>query len=243
VPSDGYHIASVLQDRIPGGTCEKELVDYCGVPVEYNAYPTAGDRTFYTATEGYDALYNAFSVLYGVCMDTLASSWPPFGIGCGGTGTQVACERAAWEVINEVAFPAYPLVYFSLDGNGYGVQPQGWSDFNVLGPPPNPAGPFPPPNYNVWSGTVLGDAKTNGQEYMETPTQAAYVPGACDSGGCNNFPINYSGWTPANFTANLPQNIVNAGERLGKEIVPVAVGSGIAAGYNTCTPSYCCIPE
>jgi hypothetical protein len=39
LPQDNYHINSFLHDDIPGGSCEKALVDYCGLPVnQYNTY-------------------------------------------------------------------------------------------------------------------------------------------------------------------------------------------------------------
>ena len=142
----------------------------------------------------------------------------------------------------------------------------GWSDFNVLGPPPNPAGPFPPPNYNTWATypspkTMLGAAKSNGAVMPNPPNPgcSAYsgsseAPGTCDNGGCNSFPTSISGAStnpvsgaaacivPNNFTANIPQNILYAATRLGKTVQTVVVGSGITAGYTTYVPSTCTRP-
>jgi hypothetical protein len=237
-PADGYHIASLLQDTVPGGSCEKELVDYCGVPVAYNI-----DRRVYTATEGFDALSAGFNGLYNTCM-TEIGQWYGFWqqAGCDDVSNSIMCQRAAWQVTNEVRWPAYPQEYWGLGGcNSYGCgYMTGWSDFNVAGPPPNPAGPFPPANYNVWTGTMLGAAKTNGQLIAYAPPSPSQLAaGACDTGSCNNAPINAPGWAPSNFTANIPQNIINAASRLGKTIVTVEPNSGIQNGYNTCQPPVC----
>jgi hypothetical protein len=257
VPADGYHITSIFQDTVPGGSCEKELVDYCGVPVEYNNYPTTGDRLFYSATEGFAAFNQAFTMIYGVCMGTISSSWPPWGIGCGGTSTETACARAAWEFVNEVRWPAYPMGHYGLEANCNPTcnPSDGWSDYNVLGPPPVwGVSSNPPPNYNVWSGTMLGAGKING-EYIPVPSltnttgiSQPPVSGMCDNGSCDNWPITWLGstgypaWTPSNFTLNIPQNIINAATRLGKTQVKVGLNNGIADGYYTHTMSGC-VPE
>jgi hypothetical protein len=208
VQADGYHVGSVLQDGIPGGTCEKELVDYCGVPVEYNKYPTAGDRAFFTATQGFNALNAAWNGVNNECLQETNLSWLQSEV-CDGLSNSLACERAAWQVVNEVLWPAYPMQYWGLEGcnrNGCGYA-AGWSDFNTPGPPPVwGISSNPPPNYNTWTGSMMGAGKMNGQTYLTpsaaAPTNAPLVPGACDDGSCNNSPINWGGapnepaWAP-----------------------------------------------
>jgi hypothetical protein len=239
--SDGYHLFSILNDSVPGGSCEKLLVDYCGVPVEYNKPGVAGDRITYTTQESLNAITQVFAAVYGACMQTIGGSWPWNGIGCGGTSEETACQRVGWQVINTAYYAAQPL---QTD-----VGWNGWSNYNVLTPdtvttPENPIyqiyyGPFPPVNYNATSGTMLGASKT----IWESLPNGTLCPGAQNNGGANTTPG--TGWScpgsayePASFVANIPQNLVNAAARLGKtvangEIVNVSVGSGIDAGYDT----------
>jgi hypothetical protein len=275
-PADGYHIATLLRDSVKGGTCEKELVDYCGVPVQYNAAGTAGDRTTYNATEGFNALNAAFTGVYNECMKlgSGTSIWEEIsvGISCGdGITAEILCQRTAWQVVNEVMYAAYPQEFYGLDAHNSACGSDencgwmdvedgdrvGWSDFNVVGPPPNPAGPYPDANWQTWpaltwppsaamTSTMLGAGKSNNQMTAGTiagGVGGSLVAGACDN-NCNQAPMNIAGWAPSNFVANIPQNIVNAAGRLGKTaanggIVNVSVGSGISQGYTTYTYSDC----
>src|ERR1700722_18910974 len=52
---DTYHFNSFLHDDVPGGSCEKLLVDDCGIPVEYNTTP-GGDRTVYNGAQFFTAM-------------------------------------------------------------------------------------------------------------------------------------------------------------------------------------------
>jgi hypothetical protein len=263
--ADGYHLHSIFDDAVPGGSCEKELVDYCGVPVENNPYnSSAGDRTVFNGTLGFAALTAAFNGVYNDCIqviDNWYSAWD--WAGCDFTAEQIMCDRAAWQVTNEVLMKAYPQEYYGLGANGPGTFMEGWSDFNVIGPPPvwGLTG-NPPPNYNNWSGTMMGSAKSNGQLMPNPPYSGCNVapplyngssvaPGNCDTGSCNGPPVkefypqgNASGescWAPPAFTANIPQNILNAATRLKAVQQTVAVGSGITASYDTCTSCTICV--
>ena len=232
VPVDSYHIYSFLHDNITGGSCEKLLVDYCGVPVEYNEAGTAGDRSTYNQSDAIKSLTAAWNLGYDNCMQTenSLSGWDAFAqqyIECGGTSQSQFCGRAGWQIVNELLFSAYPL-----EGTPPAYE-SGWSDYNVAGAAPPPAaGPYPPPNYNVWSGTMLGGAKTNFQAYGAGEN--------CQTPGDNGPPVACAPWAPTSWTANSPDNIAHAASRLGKTQVAVTNTSGYAAGYDTCTKYYCC---
>jgi hypothetical protein len=241
VPADGYHLNSFLNDDIPGGSCEKLLVDYCGVPVD-----PVQDRTVFNEGNAIASLNAAWNIGYGYCMDIIGGTEAEVlafigiqGLGCGGTPEYVSCERAGWQLVNEMLFKAYPTQYVT-DPGFFEVGPpapngewymDGWSDFNPGGPPPNPSGPFPPPNADAWWGTMLGAGKAN----YQTEPDGTICPGACDDGGCNNPPLGCEPWAPTAWTANLPQNILNAAGRLGYEMDTVVLGSGIAQSSTTCT--------
>jgi hypothetical protein len=211
---DTYHFNSFLHDDVPGGSCEKMLVDDCGVPVEYNT-TAGGDRTVYNGTQYFSAVNAIWQSAYTSCEAVIGSSWPWGGVGCGGTSTTVACERAAWQVVNEIAYKAQPL------------QPDaswddGWSDFNSG-------------SHTVWTGTMLGAGKTI---WESTPT-GGLCAGACNDGGCNNAPIACSSYEPSSWVANVPDNIVHAAKRLNPSnsasLPGYTVAGVVAAGYNTCT--------
>jgi hypothetical protein len=332
VPADSYNVASFMQpdmgpggDSIPGGSCAKELVDYCGVPVQnytymgcfkdeatrdlpynvttipsssmqyatcsaacaaagykyagvqdssycfcgntYGKYGTAtncnmacsgdsgvicggsyansvyeaigGDRAYYNSTQGFNSLNAAWSTVYQECLNTVNIDWIQ-SLACDGLTTDLACRRAAWQVVNEVNLPAYPLMYFGLEGQGYGKFAAGWSDYKVNGAPPLwGVTANPPPNYNVWTGAMLGGAKSNGEYYViwnGIPTGINVVPGGEDDATTDNSPINSSAYVPSNFMANIPGNILTAANRLHKTLVAVNSTTGITAGYYT---KYC----
>ena len=186
----------------------------------------AGDRATSTAAESTNAINAVFAGVYQACMGVIGSSWPFDGWGCGGTSEETACQRVAWQVVNTAYYPAEPLqTEAHWDGR---------SNYNVLGPPPNPNGPWPPPNYQATSGTMLGASKT----IWETQSSSYLCAGACNDGGCNTTPSGTwscagGAYQPSAFTANIPQNILNAAKRLGNTPVTVTVGSGITAGYDT----------
>jgi hypothetical protein len=246
VAANGYHINSFLHDDVTGGSCEKLLVDECGVPVS----PTL-DRQVYDERDAINALTALWTDAYDACLEVIGSAWPPLGIGCGGTGQTTACQRAGWQVVNEVLYKAYPAGYINKSNPTYGYEAgllspdgvdyyeDGWSDFHGGAPPVWGASSNPPPGYDVWTGkTMMGGAKLN---YQSEPTQETMCPGACNNGGCNNPPVPCEPWAPTAWTANAPDNIAYAATRLGARQQTVVSGSGITAGYNTCKPYYCCI--
>ena len=106
-----------FHDDVPGGDCEKALVDYCGVPVEYNT-TAPGDRAIFNATQAFNALNDVWQEAYGGCMKTIGQSYPTFlgisGFGCGGTSETTMCQRAAWQVVNEILYKAYPEEFYGL---------------------------------------------------------------------------------------------------------------------------------
>jgi hypothetical protein len=217
VPLDSYHLHSVLDDNIKGGSCEKLLVDYCGVPVSSTL-----DRTKYTAQESTNAINALFTDVYGYCMGEIGSQWPGWP-GCGNTSEQVACARAAWQIVNEAYYTAGPDFW-----------DDGWSDYDVVGSIANPLGPYPPANYNATSGTLMGASKSN---QGDTST-GALCPGFCNDGTCDTYPTGNwscpgSAYQPTSIVANIPQNIINAATRLKATQQNVQVGSGITAGYMT----------
>jgi hypothetical protein len=217
VPLDSYHLRSVLDDNIQGGSCEKLLVDYCSVPVSSTL-----DRTKYTATESTNAINDLFADVYGYCMGIIGGQWPWGGVGCGGTSEQIGCQRASWQIVNEAYYTAGPDFWDA-----------GWSDYNVTGSVPNPNGPYPPANYNATSGTLMGASKSN---QADTST-GGLCPGFCNDGSCNTTPTGSwscagSAYQPTSLVANIPQNIINAATRLKATQQTVILGSGITASSN-----------
>jgi hypothetical protein len=218
---DTYHINSFLNDDVPGGSCEKLLVDDCGIPVQYNTTP-GGDRTVYDGGQYFAAMSAVWQEAYDSCAGVIDNSWPWGGIGCGGTSETIACERAAWQFVNEIAYKAQPL----QSESGWD---DGWSDFNSGDP-------------SVWSGTMLGAGKMN----EETMPDGSLCPGACNDGGCNNPPIGCSAYEPDAWVANVPDNIVHAAQRLNPGNQPgvpgYIVAGNVAPGYDT-TVDYGTCPE
>jgi hypothetical protein len=257
-PAESYRINSFISpndSNMLGGSCEKELVDYCHVPVDANL-----DRTPFAQKDAVNALTAAWNAGYDYCMGIIGSSITEIlaslgieGVGCGGSPESVTCDRVGWQIVNELLFKAYPVGYINPSNPLYGYEAgllspdgvdhyeDGWSDFDVGGAPPNPNGPFPPANYNTWSGTVLGAAKVN---YQSEPTQETMCPGQCNTTGCNGPPIPCSPWVPTSWKGNLPINVLNAAARQGKTvanggIVNVSVNSGITPGSTTCVNAHC----
>jgi hypothetical protein len=211
---DTYHFNSFLHDDVPGGSCEKMLVDDCGIPVEYNT-TAGGDRTVYNGSQFFSVVEAVWQEAYKNCEEVIGGSWPWEGVGCGGTGTTTACQRAAWQVVNEIVYKAQPLQPDAASDDG-------WSDFNSGNP-------------SVWSGTMLGAGKT----IWETEPTGGLCPGACNNGGCNNAPISCSAYAPATWVANVPDNIAHAAKRLNPNnsasLPGYTVAGVIAPGYNTTT--------
>jgi hypothetical protein len=273
LPADAYHIYTILNDPVPGGSCEKALVDYCGVPVSYALTTAGGDRTSYPWQTVYNAASAAWWGVYDYCVETESVSWLQ-SLGCDGMSTSLMCERSAWQFVNEAIYAAYPEEFYGLDAcnsaacgwmNNADGDRNSFTDFIVPGTPaPNPGGPYPPPNYYYWpdvqsngqlvpgdwppnawlQSIMLGAAKSNNQMTPgDTATGAGggVVTGAC-VGTCDQPPIyapaNDPTW-PGSHTANIPANILHAAARLGKTQQPVAVGSGISSGYDTCKVSGC----
>jgi hypothetical protein len=333
-PADNYHFNSFIHDDVPGGSCEKMLVDECDLPmVEYNTYvgcfadeanrdmpyvafggsvplsveacvsacagagyeyagaqfgtqcfcgnsygkyggasdcnvpctdqtahapystpggqeicggawansvykAIGGDRPVYNGSQFFAAVNAVWQDAYNECIGVINASWPWEGIGCGGTGTNVACQRAAWQFVNEVAYKAHPV---QVDAGW----DDGWSDFNNLGNWVQ-SWELPPPGYNTTSGTMLGAGKMN----EETMPNGALCPGACNNGGCNNAPIGCSAYEPSTWVANVPDNIYRSATRINpsnsSSLPGYVVGGTIAPGYWTYTtyppcdaPYYC----
>jgi hypothetical protein len=233
--ADSYHFNSFLYDDVYGGSCERLLVDECGVPVNEALTSAGGDRTGFTGPQVFSALTQVWNEAFASAMDTLNGfSWLKdilVGFECGETPQTTMAQRAAWQVVNEVYYKAQPL---QVDAGW----DSGWSDFNNSGAAPPLNGPFPPPNYATMSGTMLGAGKTiweslpNGAE----PT----CSGICNNGSCNNAPIACgTAYSPGVQTGNFPDNIAHAASRLGAAQVQVMSGSGITAGYTTCTEYGC----
>jgi len=235
-PANSYHLASIIYDSIPGGSCEKELVDYCGVPVTYNAPGAPGDRTTYTTQEALNAVSALWSEVYGLCISTESISWLD-SVACDGLTAQLACQRASWQVVNASFYLARPLqTDAGWDSNGPGT------DFDFPGVAPTPlSGPYPPVNFYKTTGTVLlGASKT----IWESMPNGNLCPGACNSGNCQTVPTMgawscpNSAYEPPAFVLNIPENINNAAARLGKTVTTVGLNSGIAAGYYSYTDVY-----
>jgi hypothetical protein len=252
VPIDGYHVTSFLNDSIPGGSCEKLLVDYCGVPVNDASTTAGGDRTLYTSTEAWNAVNSVFTQVYNECEGVIGNSWPWEGVGCGGASQKTACERAAWQFVNEILFKAYPFGYVT-PGSAYMYMTagmlapngdyylDGWSDMPPQGPPPT-VGVYPPPNAKVWTGNMLGGGKMNGEYASNDQPPWTLCPGAAGVSS-SNTPLPCAEYEPSAWTANVPDNIEHAATRLGKTQQTVVSGSGITAGYDTYTVVNCCIVE
>ena len=264
VPADGYHLASFTQDAIPGGSCEKLLTDYCGVPVNKgtcalgicgSAHAT-GDRQTFNGSQAFAAVNAVFNDAYEACMGTISGSYITIlgvgGIGCGGSSEQTMCERAGWQAVNEGWYPAYPAEYCpvgdsgcsfehgNLAPNGVDYYLDGWSDFHTVGQAPPVIGVYPPAGYNTWTGTMLGAGKMNYESTGVAGSVGSLCPGAQNTTGANNMPLACSAYEPASWVGNLPDNIANAAGRLGRAKVAVTSTSGYAAGYSTCQETYCC---
>jgi hypothetical protein len=262
VPKDGYHLNSFTNDSIPGGSCERELEKYCGVPVNDALTTAGGDRVPYTGTQMWNIINNSntsapgpYYAAYYQCMQVIGGTLPfnnffgISGLGCGGSSEETMCQRAGWQAVNEILFPAYPIAGCPVgDGNcSFEAGPlapggaydylDGWSDFHTVGTAPPVVGSYPPPGYNTWTGTMLGAGKMN---YESNGAQGGLCPGANNTTGANNFPLACANYEPSTWTGNLPDNIWHAAVRLGKPLVQVNSGSGFAASYETCTPYYCC---
>jgi hypothetical protein len=247
-----YAINSFMHDDVTGGSCEKALVDHCGVPVLPGictpatcGTPSAtGDRTSYTNATFVTVATNVWNAAYNACQ-ALQSDLSWFvqlgeSIECGGVSISQLCGRMAWQVVNEIAFKANPME------DNPPVYESGWSDVLAPGAGANQNGPYPPANYNVWTGGPwLGAAKTNFQVYP-TGTCPAGVScsgyyASCQSGDANGAPVACAGWGPTTFTANVPDNIVVAAKRTGHPVTTVASGSGITPGANVCTTCDICV--
>jgi hypothetical protein len=212
VPADSYHFNSFIHDEVPGGSCEKLLVDYCGVPVNATL-----DRKVYGPNDSFNAVSTVWKQAYNKCMTVINGVWPWSGIGCGGDTIYDACARASYQVVNAMLYNAYPLESGCRPGTCY---EDGWSDYNGDSSVWSPNGPYPPPEYNQWFGTMLGASKTNYETNPDgTPCQTIA------SGG----PIGCAGDELPSWTINDPDDILAAASRLGASIV----GGSVAPGYVT----------
>jgi hypothetical protein len=271
VPRDGYHLTSIAQDSIPGGSCEKLLVDYCGTPVLPGTCtpgitvtscgrPSAtGDRQVYNGGQIWAAVNSVFNQAYGECMQVIGGTeafnnfFGISGLGCGSSSEQTMCQRAGWQAVNEILFLAYPIEGCPVGDSGCGFEAgplapsgtqyylDGWSDFHTVGQGPPVVGVYPPPGYNTWTGTMLGAGKMNYESSGVAGSVGSLCPGANNTTGANNAPLACPNYQFAT-TANLPDNIANAAGRLGRAQVKVTTASGYAAGYSTCHETYCCKP-
>jgi hypothetical protein len=80
---------------LTSGSCEKLLVDECGVAV------TTADRPVKTYMQAYNGINSLWTYVYNACMGTIQWSWLS-GVLCGGTDQQTVCRRAAHQIANEV---------------------------------------------------------------------------------------------------------------------------------------------
>ena len=164
-----YLFNSFLHDDVAntfGGSCEKELTVFCGVPVNDAYTGSGGDRVDYGAQTLFNALNAVFGESYGICMGTIGSTAPEVlsflgieGLGCGGVSEAVMCDRVAWQIVNEILYKAYPQEFYGLDAcngahcgwmNDADGDRNSFTDFLVAGPPQPVTGPYPPPNYYYW---------------------------------------------------------------------------------------------
>jgi hypothetical protein len=239
-----YAINSFLHDDVTGGSCEKALVDHCGVPVNQGLTTSGGDRTSYNHQTFVNVATNVWNAAYDACQNLQSDlSWfvrLGESLECGGVSISQLCGRMAWQVVNEIAFKANPM-----EDNPPAYQ-SGWSDVLVSGAGVSQNGPYPPANYNVWTGGPwLGASKTNFQVYPigNCPPGVSCSPyyASCQSGNANGPPVTCPAWGPTAWTANVPDNIVHAAHRLGSTVTSVASGAGITAGSTTCTKCDICV--
>jgi len=109
-----YHLNSFIYPKAPGyyptqyatagaaeafpltsGSCEKLLVDECGVAT------IASDRPVKTYTQAYNGINSLWNYVYNACMGTIDWGWLS-SVFCGGTDAQTVCRRAAHQIANEV---------------------------------------------------------------------------------------------------------------------------------------------
>jgi hypothetical protein len=214
--------------------CSANGGEICGGGYANSVYKAiGGDRPVYNNATYVNVAEAVWTAAYNACQD-IQSSLSPFmqleeHIGCGGVTAAQICGRMAWQVVNAISSKAYPMESTCPPGTCYATE---WSDFLTMGTPPPVNGPYPPPYYNTWSGIELGASKTN--------FQAIANGVACQANNANGPAIACSGWGPTSFTANMPDNILRAAQRLGAAVQSVSPGAGITAGSTSCTSCQVC---
>lgn len=200
-PADHYHFNSFIHDDVLGGSCEKYVADYCGVPVQ------PGDKVVRQGSDMNAALVGAYQVAYQAAIGMTADlPWYDYAA-CGGVDSTILAQRASMQVMNEIRWKWYDLLqpngnttdYLGLDTNAEGVTttaPGGWWQWENLGGASQ---------NTQWTGpgyaTIPGDYCTNVNISYQTPNGALQDMGA-DCPSWNNY--------GDDFTMNVPDDVENA---------------------------------
>jgi hypothetical protein len=214
-PADTYHINSIMHDDVYGGTCEKYITDYCGVPVQQQDKHWASPDDMNAALQavyfyGYNSAIGTFGAKGGFA-DFMFEN-----ILCGGIDATIIGQRAGMHLANEIRWKWWELQTpngnstdtLGMDTNAMGVNvttPGGWSTFEYLG-----AGS----QNTQWTGdannptanTTYGSYCTNINASNQTPGGYLYGEGAA----CPSWQ-NYGN----SLQLNVPDNVINAAARLG----------------------------
>jgi hypothetical protein len=219
-PADGYHFNSFIHDDVQGGSCEKFLVDFCGVPVQQ------GDKAWISPdalNAGLEQVYNyAYNGVLGI---TSGLPWIDFAA-CGGVDATIMSQRGAFQVTNEIRWKWYELQMpdgdstdtLGIDTNAEGINgPWGWENLGAGSQNTQWTGDVNNPTANTTFGSYCTDVNTSNQ------TPGGYLQG--EGASCPSWQ-NYGNW----LQANVPDNVANAAGRMGIEPTATQVN-----------PSYCWI--
>jgi hypothetical protein len=122
-PADAYHFNSFVHDDVYGGSCEKYVVDYCGVPVQ------DGDRVVLSGSQLNTGLVAVYGVAYQAAIGmTSGLPWYDYAF-CGGVDSTILAQRATMQVTNEILWKWWQLEqpdgnstdYLGIDNNAKGV--------------------------------------------------------------------------------------------------------------------------
>jgi hypothetical protein len=211
-PADHYHFNSFIHDDVQGGSCEKYVVDYCGVPVEPE------DKVWISGSQLNDGLTAVYFYAYeGALGITSSLPWYDYLV-CGGVDSTIMAQRAAMQVINEIRWKWWELRMpngdstdtLGIDTNAEGVNvtaPWGWGTWEDLGgASQNTQWTGDPwnPNANTTYGWYCTDVNTS----YQTPNGQLQGAGA----ECPSW-RNYENSLPM----NAPDNVANAANRLGSQ--------------------------
>lgn len=179
-PAQAYEINSFLHNDVVGGSCEKYVADFCGVPVTsadkfqltgYNPNATAAQNAGDLLNVGLLQIYN-FTYPIALGKSTAFPSWE-INTFCGGVDATIMAERATNQVVNEARWKWYDLVE-RTNGQCPGAYTPGMTPAQMYTMSCNDAGCLP--------------VDTSSNRYSQTVTNATFIKDG-DNGAatCNTY--------------------------------------------------------